>query len=158
MRFCPGLALACSICVFAASSAFAQEPVEPVYFVTYTHNLEEPRDLDVEIESTTGFPKANNPSYTAPWLALEYGVTGWWTTELYLEGVTPRHDGSGFTGWRWENRFRPLKGEHRVNPVLYIEYENLNKASRIQTEIVGSGALSFAPIADLRKISAHEVE
>jgi hypothetical protein len=156
MRVCPGaLALAGALCVFAASSAFAQDPV---YFVTYTHNLEEPRDLEVEIESTTGFPKANNPSYTAPWLALEYGMTRWWTAELYFEGVTTQHDGSGFTGWRWENRFRPMKGEHRVNPVLYIEYESLNAASRIQTEIVGSGALSFEPIADLRQTPAHELE
>ena len=159
MRFCAALVLGCSIGAFAVSSAFAQESArEPVYFVTYTHNLEEPHDLDVEIESTTGFPKANNPAYIAPWLALEYGMTDWWTAELYVEGVTTRHEGSGFTGWRWENRFRPLKGEHRVNPVLYIEYEHLNEASRIQTEIAGSGALSFTPIADLRRNPAHELE
>jgi hypothetical protein len=91
-------------------------------------------------------------------MELEYGLTGWWTTELYLEGVTTRRDGSGFTGWRWENRFRPLKGEHRFNPVLYVEYESINGASRIQKEIVGGGPLTFEPISELRQTHAHEIE
>ena len=30
-----------------------------------------------------------------------------------------------------ENRFRPLKREHIINPVLYLEYESLNEASKI---------------------------
>jgi len=144
------------ICLTAASvPATAQE--RP-YFVTYDHYLEEPGDLEVAIASTTGFPKVDTPSYTAPWLELEYGVTGWWTSELYLEGVTTGSDGSAFTGWRWENRFRPLTSEHRINPVLYVEYEGINEASRIQKEIVGSGALSSEPIAELRKTPAHELE
>jgi hypothetical protein len=131
---------------------------ERPYFVTYDHYLEEPGNLEIAVASTTGFPKAGNPSYTAPWLELEYGLTGWWTAELYLEGVTTNGNGSAFTGWRWENRFRPLKGEHAVNPVLYVEYEQINEASRIQKEIVGSGALSLEPIAHLRDESAHELE
>jgi len=69
-----------------------------------------------------------------------------------------RFNGNGFTGWRWENRFHPLKGEHAVNPVLYLEYESINEASRIQKEIVGSGALSFAPIDELRASRARELE
>ena len=85
-------------------------------------------------------------------------MRGWWTTELYFEGVTTRHDGSAFGGWRWENRFRPLVGEHRINPVLYVEYENVNEASRIQKGIVGSGSLSQEPIAELRREHAHELE
>lgn len=131
---------------------------ERAYFVTYDHYLEERGNLEIAVSSTTGLPKDGGAVYTAPWLELEYGLTGWWTAELYLEGVTTRRNGSGFTGWRWENRFRPLKGEHRVNPVLYIEYESINKASRIQKEIVGSGRLSSEPIADLRQEHAHELE
>src|SRR5439155_14801521 len=97
-------------------------------------------------------------AYHAPWLELEYGITGWWTSEVYLEGVTTRRDGSAFTGWRWEHRFRPLKSEHRVNPVLYVEYEAINEATRIQKEIVGSGSLLFEPIDQLRREHAHELE
>src|SRR5262249_31136125 len=154
MRSRIGVALV--VCVLGVRvPAIAQE--RP-YFVTYDHYLEEPGNLEIAIATTTGFPKAGNPSYIAPWLELEYGLTGWWTAELYLEQVTTNGNGSAFTGWRWENRFRPLKGEHAVNPVLYVEYEHINEASRIQKEIVGSGALSFEPVAHLRENSAHELE
>src|SRR5829696_3294561 len=135
LRACVRVAVAAL--TMAAASAHAQEPA---YFVTYDHYLEEPGNLEIAIASTTGFPREGR-GYTAPWLELEYGVRGWWTTELYVEGVMTRHDGSAFCGWRWENRFRPLAGEHRINPVLYVEYENINEASRIQKEIVGSGSL-----------------
>lgn len=138
-----------------ATPALAQERA---YFVTYDHYLEEPGNLEIALTTTSGLPKNNHAAYTAPWLELEYGVTGWWTAELYLEGVTTRGDGSGFTGWRWENRFRPLKNEHRINPVLYVEYERVNEASRIQKEIVGGGPLAFEPIAELRDEVAHELE
>lgn len=149
------LARAALILFLVSATASAQERA---YFVTYDHYLEEKGNLEIAVATTTGLPKRGQPSYIAPWLELEYGLTGWWTAELYLEGVSPRGDSSGFTGWRWENRLRPLSGEHRVNPVLYVEYENINETSRIQKEIVGSGPISFEPMADLRRNHAHEVE
>lgn len=139
----------------SVSHAHAQERA---YFTTYDHYLEEAGNLELAVVTTTGVPRDDHSVYTAPWLELEYGVTGWWTAEFYLEGVTTRHDGSGFTGWRFENRFRPLKGEHAVNPVLYVEYERINEASRIQKEIVGEGPLPFEPIAELRRHTANELE
>jgi hypothetical protein len=158
MRSCLSLVrrgLLCLLTLAGASRSLAQEPA---YFVTYTHYLEEPGNLEIAVAATTGLPRNEHAAYTAPWMELEYGLTGWWTTEVYLEGVTTRRDGSGFTGWRWENRFRPLKGEHRINPVLYVEYESINEASRIQKEIVGGGPLTFEPIADLQQTHAHELE
>jgi hypothetical protein len=145
-----------SLCLVLAGArpALAQERA---YFVTYDHYLEEPGNLEIAVANTSGFPR-NGRGYAAPWLELEYGVTGWWTAELYLEGVMTRRDGSAAAGWRWENRFRPLKGEHALNPVLYVEYEHISEASRIQKEIVGRGALSLEPIADLREEHAHELE
>ena len=138
----------------AAASARAQESP---YFVTYDHYLEEQGNLEVEAAVTTGLPKHGQPAYTAPWLEIEYGATGWWTIELYLEGVTSG-DGSAFTGWRLENRFRPLKSEHLITPVLYVEYENVNEASRIQKEIVSRGPIEFEPIDELAREHAHEIE
>lgn len=143
------------ITLLCTSAALAQE--RP-FFVTYDHYLEAPGDLEVAISTTTGVPKDCASAYTAPWVELEYGVTGWWTSELYLEGVTTRHDGSGWTGWRLENRFRPLRGEHALNPVVYVEYERVNEASRIQKEIVGAGAIEYEPIAELRRTTANELE
>jgi hypothetical protein len=147
------LGLLCAL----GSAAFASAQERP-YFVTYDHYLEERGNLEIAIATTTGIPKKNEGVYTAPWLELEYGLAGWWTAELYLEGVTTHGAGHGFTGWRVENRFRPLRDEHRITPVLYVEYENINEASRIQKEIVGSGSLPFEPIAELTQEQAHELE
>jgi hypothetical protein len=137
------------------SAAVAQE--RP-YFVTYDHYLEERGNLEIAVASTTGFPKDGHPAYAAPWLELELGVTGWWTAELYLEGVITNGNGNAFTGWRLEHRFRPLRDEHRLNPVAYIEYENISEASRIQKEIVGAGRLPYEPIDELKHEHAHELE
>ena len=49
---------------------------------------------------------------------FEFGATAWWTTEFYLDGQITQHDSTIFTGYRWENRFRPLMREHWINPVL----------------------------------------
>jgi hypothetical protein len=140
--------------------ALVSEPAlaqERAYFVTYDHYLEEVGNVEVAFATTSGLPKNDHAAYVAPWLEIEYGVTGWWTTELYLEGLTSR-DGSAYTGWRLENRFRPLKSEHAITPVVYFEYENINEASRIQKEVVGSGSLPFEPIEELREEHAHEIE
>lgn len=42
--------------------------------------------------------------------------------------------------------------------MLYVEYENITEASRIQKEIVGSGPLSLEPIDELQQEHAHELE
>src|SRR5256885_4367241 len=78
-------------------------PQERAYFVTYDHYLEEPGNLEIAIANTSGLPRGDHGSYHAPWLEMEYGINGWWTTELYVEGVTTSRDGGGFGGWRLEN-------------------------------------------------------
>jgi len=115
---------------------------ESPYFVTYDHHLEEPGNLEVETFHYHGIPRSGQNFYAAPYLELEYGVTGRWTSELYLEGQGTAGDSAVFTGWRLENRFRPLKREHFMNPVLYLEYERTSEATRIQKEIIGGGPTS----------------
>jgi hypothetical protein len=138
-----------------ATGAFAQE--RP-YFVTYDDQLAKRREVEVSALTSMGKIKDDGTRYVAPWLEIGYGTTSWWTTELYLEGATYRGDGSAFTGWRLENRFRPLKSDRAVNPILYVEYENISEASRIQKEIVGRGALPRGPIDLLSQERAHELE
>lgn len=104
--------------------------------MAYDHNLEEPGSLEVEYFSTFGTQRSG-PDFHAYWAEFEYGATAWWTTELYLDGQTTFGDSTIFTGSRWENRFRPLKNEHLINPVLYIEFENTNGADKILKEVEG---------------------
>jgi hypothetical protein len=108
---------------------------EPPYFVTYSHDLEEPDDLEIAMNGLTT-PQFGN-QFRSGTLELEYGVKGWWTTEVYLDGQTTWNESTIFTGYRWENRFRPLLREHAVNPVLYVEYEDINAADRSLLEVVG---------------------
>ncbi len=141
--------------VLATAAAYAQEAP---YFVTYDHHLEEAGNLELETSSTIGKARSGQNSFFAPWSEFEYGMTGWWTSEVYLEGQSTRHDSTLFTGWRWENRFRLLSQEHRVNPVLYFEYENINEASRIMKEVVGHADSEQEPNAVLRGERDQELE
>ena len=138
-----------------ARSARAQEGP---YFVTYAQHLEEPGNLELAGSSTIGIPRAGEPGFFAPYTEIEYGVKAWWTSELYVEGLSRRSDSTILTGYRWENRFRPLRREHRINPVLYLEYESLNEASRIQKEIVGHAVSFDEPNSELRREHVHELE
>lgn len=142
-------------CSLAATTAHAQEAP---YFVTYDHHLEEAGNLEIETSSTIARAHSGQHSFIAPWSEFEYGVKGWWTSEVYLEGQSTRHDSTLFTGWRWENRFRVLSQEHRVNPVLYFEYEDINEASRILKEIIGHSDREQPPNASLRGIRDRELE
>jgi hypothetical protein len=106
------------------------------YFVTYSHELEEPGNLEIAAKNIVGAPKSGNP-FVATALELEYGLKTWWTTELYLDGQTTAGESTVFTGFRLENRFRPLLREHWINPVLYLEFENINGADKTLLEVVG---------------------
>jgi len=144
--------------VFSVFASVTLQGQESPYFVTYDHHLEEPGNLEIETSSTVGVPREGQHWFFAPYLELEYGVTGRWTSELYLEGQSTAGDSTIFTGWRIENRFRPLAREHWINPVLYLEYENINEASRIRKEIVGAAPELNESNAELRATRAHELE
>ncbi len=114
---------------------------EAPYFVTYSDALEEPGNLEIAYRGIQSAPKNAN-SLNSATLELEYGVKAWWTTEIYLSGQTTQNDSTVFTGFRWENRFRPLMPDHFINPVLYVEYENLNGADRSFLEVMNHNSIS----------------
>ncbi len=150
--FIPQLAL------LAFAVALPCSAQESPFFVTYSHHMEEPGNLELETSSTMGIPRSGQRFYAAPYAELEYGVTAQWTSELYLEGSSVSGDSTVFTGWRFENRYKPLKREHWINPVLYLEYESVNEASRIQKEIEGGGPDLTSSNRELRGEHAHELE
>ena len=71
MRLSSVLAWSCLFLFSLSAPASAQEPP---YFVTYSHYLEEPGNLEIALANTAGLPRHDQPSYNAPWLELEYGV------------------------------------------------------------------------------------
>ena len=131
------------------------------YFVTYDDQLEEQGNLEISLNPMLGLPgKGKGPVFMGSWVEFEYGAKGWWTTEFYLDGQSTRGDSTIFTGFRWENRFRPLAGQHWINPVIYVEYESLNGADKILKEIVNHDGVEdlAASNAEGRSEHKHEVE
>jgi hypothetical protein len=108
---------------------------ERPYFVTYSQDMEEPGNLDIESFNVVGNPKGGN-AFLGSDMELEYGVKTWWTTEFYLDGQVTQSQSTIFTGFRWENRVRPWMGEHWINPVLYAEFEDTS-ADKTLREVVG---------------------
>jgi len=132
---------------------------EGPFFITYTHQMEEPGNLEIATKNVTGRP-ANGNRFLGATTEFEYGVKGWWTTELYLDGQATNHEGALFTGYRWENRFRLLPREHWINPVLYFEFENINGGDKGLLEIVGhDGQDDFSgPNSEARTEKKRELE
>src|ERR1700730_9715838 len=144
-----------AVCLWAASCRAQDWP----YFVTYSHDLEEPDNLEIALKTTQGTPKFGN-SFSGATLELEYGARGWWATEVYLSGQHTSNDSTVFTGWRWENRFRPLLHDHFINPVLYFEYGNLNRADRSFLEVVRHDSISDLRLSNAqgRSVTERELE
>ena len=152
---------AVSLCLASAAlvispSAMAQETP---YFVTYSHHLEEPGNLEIDLSTNYATQKGGN-DFIAPWIEFEYGVKAWWTSEFYLDSQSTFRDSAVFTGFRWENRFRPLMREHWVNPVLYVEFENTTEADKTLKEVVGFDSQLDAaePNFEANASHAHEIE
>ena len=155
-RLLPAVLILAAAALWGSPRAAAQETP---YFVAYSHHLEEPGNLEVELNSIYATQRGGH-DFVAPWLEFEYGATGWWTTELYLDAQSTLGDSTIFTGFRWENRFRPLLREHWINPVLYVEFENINGADKTMKEVVGfDGQADHAdPNSEARREHQHEVE
>jgi len=132
---------------------------ENPYVVTYDHYLEEPGNLEVEYFSTFGTQRGGN-DFHSYWTEFEYGATAWWTTEFYLNALTTFHDSTVFSGFKWENRIRPLQREHWINPILYVEYEDINGTDKTLKEIVGHDleADFLEPNAETRREHEREIE
>jgi hypothetical protein len=148
-----------ALCLFAilTTAVYARAQERP-YFVTYSHEMEEPGNLDVEVFNVDGKPPVGN-RFVGSNIEFEYGMKAWWTSEFYLDGQITQHDSTIFTGYRWENRFRPLLREHWINPVLYIEFENTSGDKALR-EIVGHDGKDdlVEPNADAREDKEREIE
>ena len=117
-------------------SLHSQEKTPTPYFVPYDHYMEEVDTLEVEVEPVLG-QAPDLPRFLAGTAQFEYGLRSWWTAEVYLDWQHTQHENTVFTGFRFENRFRLWQEQHKINPVLYVEYAHLTAADKILREIVG---------------------
>ena len=145
--------------ILVPAMSCAQEKLNRPYFVTYDHYLEERDSLEIATAPVLGRDDAIN-SFWGGWTEFEYGVRQWWTTTLYLDWQHTRHEKSAFTGLRFENRLRLFREEHRINPVIYIEYEHLDEADKTIKEVVGfDGTAQLSePLSETRKEHKREIE
>lgn len=127
--------------------------------MTYTHQMEEPGNLELSLKSVTGAPSGGN-AFLGAAMEFEYGLKGWWTTEVYLDGQATGAESTIFTGYRWENRFHVLAHEHWINPVLYVEFEDINGADKSLLEVVGNDGLPDLLVrnAEARREKQREIE
>jgi hypothetical protein len=148
--------LSCILAVFLSSACWA---AEGPFFITYTHQMEEPGNLEFATKNVTGKPGSGNRFLGAS-TELEYGVKAWWTSEFYLDGQATAGETTLFTGYRIEHRFRLLPREHWINPVLYVEFENINGADKALLEVVGHDGKDdiAAPSGDARQEKKRELE
>ena len=144
----------CLIVLIAGGSRMCPAQ-EPAYFVTYSQVLEEPGSLELEFNNLAASPTGVNAFYS-PTLELEYGVKAWWTSEFYVQGQSTANDSALFTGFRFENRFRPIPRELPVNPLFYIEYEDINGADRSLLEVVGKDGA--ADLSGPNRMAKRDVE
>ena len=145
------------LCIGLSTGAAAAQ--ESPFFITYDDQLEELGNLEIAVNPLLASQRGGD-GFLASSVELEYGLRGWWTTELYLDGQATRGDGTALTGWRWENRWRPLLHEHWINPVLYVELEDVDGADKTMLEVVGHDVESdhATPNRDARRERLREAE
>lgn len=148
-----------SLAAAALAWTVAANAGEAPYFVAYSHQMEEPGNLEIGLRSVLLRPDAGH-RFLGTAFEFEYGVTRRWTTEVYLDGQKTGGESAIFTGFRWENRVQLLKNEHWINPVLYLEYENISGADKSLLEIVGHDGQDdlIEPNAEARHEHKREIE
>jgi len=116
----------CALALLALhSSLHAQEN----YFRAYSHEMEEPGNLEFAAKSVTGAPKGGD-AFLGDCAGVRIRHQDWWTTELYLDGQTTANQSTVFTGFRWEHRVRPLLREYWINPSSTLSLKTLMAPTR----------------------------
>ena len=128
------------VCALAAGSARAGNDI---YFVTYNHHVSE-GELELMIMNDFTTPSKfkreddGQHTYFSNMIELEYGVSAQFATEFMLEAFEePATSLTRFTGFRWENRYRLFLEPVPFNPVVYVEYEDLDPDTRFKMEVSG---------------------
>lgn len=111
------------------------------YFTTYSHHI---KRGEKELMLMNDFTRPSQPhqadgqkDYASQMVEFEWNVTDRFVSELMIESFADSGGEKRFTGFRWENRFRLFKDEVFLNPMVYMEYEHLKRATRYKMETSG---------------------
>lgn len=129
----PAVAAALAMSAMSASGVHAGSGAN---FIVYNHHTAERGEKEIKLYSDFS-DGGEEGRYSAQLLELEYGVTDRWTTSLYFEGVNIDGEAYDFGGWRFENRVRLFDQQVLLNPVLYVEYEQLEPKHRYKRAVTG---------------------
>ena len=106
-------------------------------FVLYDHHTDAKGETEINIFSDFSNAVSSDPHYAAQLFEIERALTDRWETALYLEGDKIEGEGYDFAGWRFESRYRLFEYGTLLNPVLYVEYENLKTDHKYLLEVTG---------------------
>ena len=122
-------------------------------FVLYDHHTDAKGETEINVFSDFSNAVGGDPHYAAQLLEIERALTDRWETALYLEGDKIDGEGYDFAGWRLESRYRLFEYGTFLNPVLYVEYENLKTDHKYLLEVTGR---TDTPEGDAT--TKHEIE
>jgi hypothetical protein len=123
------------------ASALAPSPAvagNGPFFVLYDHRMHDPGELEL----MPMFDVAAEPDgemFLAYMLETELGLTRRWQLDLMTEGHYAENEGYRATGFRVESRYM-LFDAVPLNPIVYVEYEDLDVRTRYQMEVSGRHA------------------
>lgn len=126
--------VAVSVFVILPSSVWAGNGAN---FILYNHHTAEAGEKEVMLMNDLG-QEPDGTRYAAQMIEFELGVTDSWTSEFMIEGQSTSGEGGyHFTGFRWENRYRPFEYGTFMNPVVYVEWEDLGEDTKYLMEVSG---------------------
>ena len=113
------------------------------WFTTYNSEIEKGEIelmLMTDITAPSRFRREDDGfgTYMSHMVELEYSPFHQFATEFMIEWFEDFETSDAkFTGFRWESRYRIFKKEVPLNPMLYLEYEDLDPATRYKMEVSG---------------------
>ncbi|MBI4412101.1 MAG: hypothetical protein HY541_06430 [Deltaproteobacteria bacterium] len=113
------------------------------YFVTYNSGIEK-GEIELmfmtDITAPSRFRREDDGfgTYMSHMVELEYSPFHQFATEFMIEWFEDFETSDAkFTGFRWESRYRIFKKEVPLNPMVYVEYEDLDPGTRYKMEVSG---------------------
>jgi hypothetical protein len=127
------LGLIAGVCLPSGKASAGNE----ANFVLYDHHTDEQGETEFNAFGDFSNARSGEPRYDAQLFEIERALTDRWEAALYLEGDKIDGEGYLFAGWRLESRYRLFEYGAFLNPVLYVEYENLDPDHKYLLDVTG---------------------